>query len=88
MLIGQLKVWGLYYHKSQEDMNKLLLIASKGLLPIQCCFHPMEGECYALIWCIMYLRQYFYQTSFLLQTNHKPLEWLTIVLDAYGRKGH
>jgi hypothetical protein len=31
---------------------------SKGLSPIQKCFHPMEGECYALVWGIMHFWQY------------------------------
>jgi len=35
----------------------------------------------------MYFRQYFHQTPFLLRTDHKPLEWLAIVSDAYGRRG-
>jgi len=35
----------------------------------------------------MYLRQYLHKTQFLLRTDHKPLEWLAIVSDAYGRKG-
>jgi hypothetical protein len=47
----------------------------------------MEGECYALIWGIMQFRQFLHQTFFLLKTNHKPLEWLTIVCDANGRRG-
>ncbi len=47
----------------------------------------MEGEYYALIWGIMYFRQYLYQTPFLLRTDHKPLEWLATVSNAYGRRG-
>jgi hypothetical protein len=47
----------------------------------------MEEECYGLIWGIMHFRQYLHQNPFLLRTNHKPLEWLAIVSDAYGRKG-
>jgi hypothetical protein len=43
---------------------------------------------YAFIWGIMYFRQYLHQTSFLLRTNHESLEWLAIVSNAYGRKGH
>ncbi len=47
----------------------------------------MEGECCALIWGIMYFKQYFHQTPFLLRTNHKPLEWLATVSNPYGRRG-
>jgi len=67
--------------------EQVIAYASKGLSLVQCRFHPMEGECYALIWGIMYFKQYLYQTPFLLRTDHKPLEWLVIVLDAYGRRG-
>jgi hypothetical protein len=35
----------------------------------------------------MYFRQYFHQTLFLLCIDHKPLEWLAIVSNAYGKKG-
>jgi hypothetical protein len=49
-------------------------------------FHPMEGECYALVWGIMDLRQYLYCNHFTLQIDHKPLEWLTMIFDAYGRR--
>jgi hypothetical protein len=47
----------------------------------------MEGECYAFTWGIMYFMQYVYQTPFLLHTDHKPLEWLANVSNAYGTKG-
>ncbi len=50
-------------------------------------FHPMEGECYALIWGILHFRQYLHRTHFTLRTDHKPLEWLATVSDAHGRRG-
>jgi len=46
----------------------------------------MEGECYAFIWGIMHLKQFLHQIFFLLQTNHKPLEWLMIVSNVNGKK--
>jgi hypothetical protein len=36
----------------------------------------------------MYFKQYLHQTLFLLRTDHKPLEWLAIVSNVYGRRGH
>lgn len=57
------------------------------LSPIQHCFHLMERVFYALIWGIMHLKQYFHQRPFLLQMDHKPLEWLANVLNAYGQRG-
>jgi len=47
----------------------------------------MEGECYALIWGIMHFRQYLYQASFIVKTNHKPLEWLATIFDPFGKRG-
>ncbi len=61
--------------------------ASKGLTSAQKKFHPMEGECYALIWGVMHFMQYLHRTHFILRTDHKPLEWLATIFDAYGRRG-
>jgi len=61
--------------------------ASKGLTDTQKKFHPMEGECYALIWGIMHFRQYLHMKHFILRTDHKPLEWLATVSDTHGRRG-
>jgi hypothetical protein len=47
----------------------------------------MEGECYVLIWGRMHFRQYFYQASFVVKTNHKPLEQLAIGFDPFGGRG-
>ncbi len=50
-------------------------------------FHLMEGECYAFIWGIMHFKQYLYHNHFILHIEHKPLEWLAILSNAYGRRG-
>jgi hypothetical protein len=36
-------------HKTSRN-EEVVTYASKGFFPIQKKFHPMEGECYALIW--------------------------------------
>jgi len=46
----------------------------------------MEGEYYALIWGIMHFLQYLYQNDFTLCTNHKHLECLATMLDAFRRR--
>ncbi len=66
-----------------ERQKQVIAYASKGLFLVQNCFHPMEGECYALVWGIMHFQQYLHQTFFLLRIDHKPLEWLAIVFYAY-----
>ncbi len=47
----------------------------------------MEGKCYTLVWGIKHFQQYLYQNHFTFHINHKPLDWLVIVSDAYGWKG-
>ncbi len=68
-------------------LEKVVAYASKGLSVAQKKFHPMEGECYALIWGIMHFRQYLYRSQFVVRTDHKPLEWLATVSNAHGRRG-
>jgi len=79
---------GVILSQKSKRHDQVIVYANKGLSPVQRRFHPMEGECYALIWGIMYFKQYLNQTPFLLCTDHKPLEWLATVSNAYGRRGH
>jgi hypothetical protein len=74
---------------SQKEgrFEKVVAYASKGLTMAQRKFHPMEGECYALIWGTMHFRQYLHRNHFTLRTDHKPLKWLATVSDAHGRRG-
>jgi hypothetical protein len=65
----------------------MVAYANKGLTLAQRKFHPMEGECYALIWGIMHFKQYLHRNHFTLRIDHKPLEWLATVSDAHGRRG-
>ncbi len=67
--------------------ERVIAYANKALTLAQRKFHPMEGECYALIWGILHFRQYLHRTHFTLRTDHKPLEWLATVSDAHGRRG-
>jgi hypothetical protein len=67
--------------------KQVIVYANKGLTPLQKCYHPMEGECYALIWGVMHFQQFLHHTFLLLKINHKPLEWPTKVSDANGKWG-
>ncbi len=78
---------GAILSKKERRNERIIAYVNKGLSHVQKKFHPMEGECYALVWGIMHFRQYLFRNHFTLQTDHKPLEWLVIVLDAYGRQG-
>jgi hypothetical protein len=78
---------GAILSQKEGRFEKVVAYASKGLTVAQRRIHSMEGECYALIWGIMHFRQYLHRTHFTLRTDHKPLEWLTTVSDASGRRG-
>jgi hypothetical protein len=78
---------GAILSQKEGTLEKVVAYASKSLSVAQKKFHPMEGECYALIWGIMHFRQYLYRSHFVVRTDHKPLEWLATVSDAHGRRG-
>ncbi len=78
---------GAILSQREGKKERVVAYASKGLTSAQKKFHPMEGECYALIWGVMHFRQYMHCTHFILRTDHKPLEWLATVSDPYGRRG-
>jgi len=71
----------------REGNERVVAYVSKVLSPFQKKFHPMEGEYYALIWGLMHFWQYLYWNDLTLCTDHKPLECLTIMLNAYRRRG-
>jgi hypothetical protein len=77
---------GAILSQKEGRFEKVEAYANKGLTMAQRKFHPMEGECYAWMWGIMHFRQYLHGNHFTLRTDHKPLEWLATVSDAYGRR--
>jgi hypothetical protein len=78
---------GAILSQKEGKLERVVAYANKSLTSTQRKFHPMEGECYALIWGIMHFRPYLHRNHFTLRTNHKPLEWLATVSDAHGRRG-
>jgi hypothetical protein len=78
---------GAILSQKEGRMERVVAYASKGLTSAQRKFHPMEGECYALIWGIMHFKQYLHRNHFVLRTDHKPLEWLVTVSNVHGRRG-
>jgi hypothetical protein len=78
---------GAILSQKEGRFEKVVAYASKSLTEAQRKFHPMERECYALIWGIMHFRQYLHKNHFILRIDHKPLEWLATVSDAHGRRG-
>jgi hypothetical protein len=78
---------GAILSQREGKLERVVAYANKGLTSAQRKFHPMEGECYTLIWGIMHFRQYLHRNHFTLRTDHKPLEWLATVSDAHSRRG-
>jgi len=78
---------GAILSQKEGRFERVIAYANKALTDAQRKFHPMEGECYALIWGILHFKQYLHRTHFTLRTDHKPLEWLATVSDAHGRRG-
>jgi hypothetical protein len=78
---------GAILSQREGRFEKVVAYANKALTVAQKKFHPMEGECYALIWGILHFRQYLHRTHFTLRMDHKPLEWLATVSNAHGRRG-
>ncbi len=78
---------GAILSQKEGRFERVIAYANKSLTEAQRKFHPMEGECYALIWGVMHFKQYLHKNHFVLRTNHKLLEWLATVSDAHGRRG-
>jgi len=78
---------GAILSQKEGKFERVIAYASKSLIEAQRRFHPMEGECYALIWGVMHFRQYLHMKHFILRIDHKPLEWLVTIFDAHGRRG-
>jgi urease accessory protein UreE len=78
---------GAILSQKEGKLKKVVAYANKYLMVTHRKFHPMEGECYALIAGIMHLRQYLHRNHFIIRTDHKPLEWLATISNAHGRRG-
>ncbi len=78
---------GAILFQKEGRLEQVVTYASKGLTSSQRKFHPMEGECYTLIWGVMHFIHYLHRNHFILRTDHKPLEWLATVSNAHGRRG-
>jgi len=80
------KVGAILSHKERKN-EKVITYICKGLSVVKKKFHPMEGECYALMWGIIHFKQYSYCNHCTFQIDHKLLKWLAMVFDAYRRRG-
>jgi hypothetical protein len=78
---------GAILSQKEGKLEKMVAYASKSLTIAQSKFHPMERECYALIWGILPFKQYLHRHHFILRTDHKSIELLAIVSNTHGKKG-
>ncbi len=77
---------GAILSQKEGKLEKVVAYVNKSLIEVQRKFHPMEGECYALIWGIMHFRQHFHRNHFILRIDHKPFEWLATISNAHGKR--
>jgi len=59
--------------------------ASRKLQPRESNYSTIERECLARVWRITKFQEYVYGTEFFLETNHKPLQYLSQAKFQNGR---
>jgi len=62
-----------------------IAFASRKLLPRESRYSTIERECLAITWGVKKFLEYFYGTEFILETDHKPLQYLRQVKFQNGR---
>ena len=62
----------------QEDNGRLhpIAFASRKLLPREVRYSVIERECLAIVWAVKRFQLYLYGRHFVLQTDHRPLEYI------------
>lgn len=53
-----------------------LVYLSKKLLPREQNIATVEKECYAIVWAVQRLQKYLYGREFIIETDHRALQWL------------
>ena len=69
---------------SQEDAegrDQPIAYRSRKLTETQQRWSTIEKECYAIVFAVEQFRYYLYGRPFTVQTDHKPLSWLSQVRD-------
>ena len=60
----------------EEDDEHAVAYASRKLLPREVNYSTIEKECLAIVWALQFFHTYFYDQTFVVQTDHRPLAWL------------
>jgi len=59
--------------------------ASRTLSSAEMKYSTIEKECLAIVWAVRKLRHFLLGTSFILETDHKPLLWLLSAKASHAR---
>ena len=62
--------------QEKDDLLHPVLYASRKLLDRESRYSTVERECLAIVWALTKFSRYLYGQDFVLQTDHKPLQYL------------
>ena len=76
---------GAVLFQEENDVKHPVAFASRKLLPREVNYSTIEKECLALVWAIQKFEVFLYGKKFLLEVDHKPLEYLKKTAYTNGR---
>lgn len=62
--------------QEENDTKNPIAYASRKLKPSEMAYSVIEKECLALVWAIQKFSRYVYGTTFAVETDHSPLQYL------------
>ncbi len=66
--------------QKHSEKNFPVAYASRKLLQRERAYSTIERECLAIVWAIQKFQTYLYGREFVLETDHQPLTYLSVVL--------
>jgi hypothetical protein len=60
----------------EKGKEYVIAYASRSNNKAKSNYFSFEGECLDVVWAIIQIRPYFYDTKFTLYTDHQPIKWL------------
>lgn len=67
---------GVVLLQEKEAERHPIVYLSKKLLPREQHFATVQKECYAIVWAIKRLSKYLYGREFVIESDHRALQWL------------
>ena len=71
--------------QEREGLLHPVCFVSRKLLDRETRYSTIERECLAIVWALTKLHRYLWRREFILQTDHKPLQYLTSKVFKNGR---